>query len=479
MAAPTLTTRARSLADPRGVVLAGGIVLTIGLSTLVGRQGLTLRTEALFGLCVFLVLVAGFVAVPWVMVAGMIPLFAILPTLKVFVTPTIGALKDLLTLAALSAAAIILLRRRVARRPIGVDGVVLSLVGLLFVIYSINLGGLLTGQTGHGAPWYQGVRLFFEPLGLLIVGMTLSNPQRTLRAASRALLASAAAIALYGVLQQALGVNRLVSLGYVYGGQVRQISGRLRSFGTLDEPFTFASFLLLAFALLVIRSKRLGPGAYVLVGIIAVGLFVSYVRTAALIGLAVIGVALARRGQALAAGLLLTVAVAAAGVVFVFASEAGTTRAVPLNSTTYVTLNGRATVWRERLGNPRYWVFGRGVGAVGTAATRAQSSLTGKRQANSALNTPVVDSGYLALVADVGAVGFAVFLMLFGRIVVLARRAGADSTDGWIAVGLLLVMAIDALSHESFTAFPTAYIGMLLVGLALSAARARTTSNPR
>jgi hypothetical protein len=69
--------------------------------------------------------------------------------------------------------------------------------------------------------------------------------------------------------------------------------------------------------------------------------------------------------------------------------------------------------------------------------------------------------------------------MLFGRIVVLARRAGADSTDGWIAVGLLLVMAIDALSHESFTAFPTAYIGMLLVGLALSAARARTTSNPR
>ncbi len=479
MAAPTLTTRARSLADPRGVVLVGGVVLTIGLSTLVGRQGLTLQTGALFALCVFFLLVAGFVAVPWLMVAGMIPLFALLPTLKVFVTPTIGALKDLITLAAISAAAIVMLRRRVARRPIGVDGVMLSLVGLLFLIYSVNLGGLLTGQTGHGAPWYQGVRLFFEPLGLLIVGMTLSNPQRTMRSASRALLASAAVIALYGILQQALGVNRLVSLGYVYGDQVRQIGGRLRSFGTLGEPFTFASFLLLAFALLVLRSKRLGPGAYALVGIIAAGLFVSYVRTAALIGLAVVGVALARRGKALAAGLLLTVAVAAAGVVFVFASEASTTRAVPLNSTTYVTLNGRATVWRERLGNARYWVFGRGVGAVGTAATRAQESLTGKRQANSTVPATVVDSGYLALVADVGAVGFAVLLLLFGRIIVLARRAGPDSGDGWIAIGLLVVMVIDALSHESFTAFPTAYIGMLLVGLALSAVRARAASGSR
>ena len=57
------------------------------------------------------------------MVAGVIPLFALLPTLKVFVSPTIGAVKDVVTLAAITAAAIILLRRRVARRPIGVDGV--------------------------------------------------------------------------------------------------------------------------------------------------------------------------------------------------------------------------------------------------------------------------------------------------------------------------------------------------------------------
>lgn len=474
MAAPTLTTRARSLVDVRGAVVAGGVVLTVVLSTLVGRQGLTLKSEALFAVCVFLVLVAGFVAVPWSMVAGLIPLFAVLPTLKVFVSPTIGAVKDVVSLAAITAAAIVLLRRRVARRPSGVDGAIALLAGVLFAIYAINLGGLLTGQTGHGAPWYQGVRLFFEPLALLIVGLALPSPERTMRAATRALLASAGAIAVFGVAQQALGVPRLLSLGYVYGDQVRQIGGRLRSFGTLGEPFTFASFLLLALAVLLLRSRRLGPGSYALLAVLGVGLFVSYVRTAALIGLAVGGLAMARRGQGLAAGLLMTVAVAVACAAFVFASEASSTRAVPLNATTYVTLNGRAAVWQEQLGNARYWVFGRGVGAVGTAAQRARESLIGRRQANSATGGTVVDSGYLALIADVGVFGLVVLILLFGRIVVLARRAGAGSDNRWIALGLLLVMLIDALSRESFTAFPTAYIGMLMVGLALSAAQARS-----
>lgn len=472
MAAPTLTTRARSLADPSGVVLAGGVLLTLALSTLVGKEGLTFRIEALFGLCVFLVLVAGFVAIPWAMVWGLIPLFAVLPTLKVFVTPTIGALKDVVTLAAISAAGLVLLRRRVDRRPAAVDGGVLMLVGLLFALYVVNLGGLLTGQTGHGAPWYQGVRLFFEPLGLLIAGMTLSSPRRTMRAATNALVATAAATALFGVAQQAIGVSRLLSLGYVYGDQVRQIGGRLRSFGTLGEPFTFASFLLLALAVLLVRSRRLGPGTYALVGVLGAGLLVSYVRTAALIALAVVGLALARRQRAFAAGLLLTVAVVVASAAFVFASEASTTQAVPLNATTYVTLNGRASVWQEQLGNARYWVFGRGVGAIGTAAQRARETLSGKRLANSTDGGTVVDSGYLALVADVGAVGFGVLLLLFGRIALLARRAGTTSADGWVVLALLLVMAIDALSRESFTAFPTAYVGMLLVGLSLSAGRA-------
>jgi hypothetical protein len=36
----------------------------------------------------------------------------------------------------------------------------------------------------------------------------------------------------------------------------------------------------------------------------------------------------------------------------------------------------------------------------------------------------------------------------------------------------LTVMLLDALTRESLTGFPTAYVGMLVVGLALSAAAA-------
>ena len=122
MAAPTLTTRARSLADPSGVVLAGGVLLTLALSTLVGKEGLTFRIEALFGLCRVRRARRRIRCGALGDGRGLIPLFAVLPTLKVFVSPTIGALKDVVTLAAISAAGLVLLRRRVDRRPAAVDG---------------------------------------------------------------------------------------------------------------------------------------------------------------------------------------------------------------------------------------------------------------------------------------------------------------------------------------------------------------------
>src|SRR6476646_2265906 len=150
MAALTLTTRVRSLVEPRGAAVVGGVLFTLALTTLVARGGLTFQVEALVGLCLFVVLIAGFVAVPWGMVAGLIPLFAILPMLRFLVSPTLGAVKDVVSLAAIVAAALTLLQRRVARRPTGVDGVLPSLVGLLLALYLVNLGGLLTGQTGHG-----------------------------------------------------------------------------------------------------------------------------------------------------------------------------------------------------------------------------------------------------------------------------------------------------------------------------------------
>jgi hypothetical protein len=475
MAAPTLTTRTperalRALVAPESLVLLAAAVLTVGLTGIVAVKGFTLPVAALFGVFVFLGVVAGFVAVPWLFVPAAIVLFSLIPTLKVFAGSSSGAAKDLISFAAVSAAAIAVVRRRAGRAPTQVDGPIALLIVLLLFLYLVNIGGLLTGETGHNAPWYQGVRLFFEPLSLLVAGMAMRNPRRTLHAGTAALLLSACAAAVYGVVQQGLGVNRLLSLGYTYGVEVRQINGNLRSFGTLGEPFSFASYLLIAIAVVLLsRSVRT---RYVLVLVVlAAGLFFSYVRTAALIALAIIALALARRGHGLGAALLFAVAVAVAGVVFVVSSEAKATQSVPVNPTTYLTLNGRVKVWRQQLGKPGDWLFGRGVGAVGTAAERARESLSGKQEIGTQTTATVVDSGYLALVADVGIAGLVVMLALFGRVAGLARRSiRNDPSSAWLALGILVAMGIDALSRESFTAFPAAYVGWLLIGLCLAAA---------
>jgi len=69
--------------------------------------------------------------------------------------------------------------------------------------------------------------------------------------------------------------------------------------------------------------------------------------------------------------------------------------------------------------------------------------------------------------ADIGFVGLAILLSLFGRLGLLAwRAAGRGFSSGWIALGVLTVVLLDALTRESLTGFPTAYIGMLLLGLA-------------
>jgi hypothetical protein len=83
-----------------------------------------------------------------------------------------------------------------------------------------------------------------------------------------------------------------------------------------------------------------------------------------------------------------------------------------------------------------------------------------------------VDSGYLATIADVGFAGLAVLLLLFARLIALAVDAARQAkTAGWIALGLLAALLLDALTRASFTGFPTAFLALLLVGVALAGAR--------
>src|ERR671933_592510 len=108
------------------------------LSVKMGAQigfGLVLLI-AFFALCVL-----GFLFAPHWTTALMIPTFAFIPAAKVLVTPNIGPLKDLVTLAAILA----------------------------------------------------------EPLLLLVAGLTLANPRRTLRYAAVSFVATACVAALSGL----------------------------------------------------------------------------------------------------------------------------------------------------------------------------------------------------------------------------------------------------------------------------------------
>jgi O-antigen ligase len=426
---------------------------------------------AFFAACVL-----GFLFIPHWTVALMIPTFAFIPAAKVLVTPNIGPLKDVVTLAAILATlAVLVLEPSKERRRLLPDRSVLLAVGLLLGLYVVNVGGT------HGIAWAQGFRLTAEPLLLLVVGFTLPHPRRTLRYAAVSFVATACVAAAYGLWQQAVGKWALVGYGYSFSSQVRSYNGHLRSFGTFDDPFAYAAFLLFALAILLFWTRR-SALALACGGLLVCGLAVSFVRTAVLISIALAGLWLARKGFASSSILVLAAAIASSGAVLITGAGATQTTSYQSGSTS-LTLNGRTSAWRTALGPPSGWPFGRGVGKVGTAAYRSNYKLVAG-SANTNASAKAVDSGYLAAIADVGLVGLAVLIGIFVRLIKLARagiRRGHRAS--WLAAALLVVLMLDAVTRSSFTGFPTAFLGLLLIGIALSASaqadRAAAAAGPR
>src|SRR5919202_4313321 len=263
------------------------------LSVKMGAQigfGLVLLI-AFFALCVL-----GFLFAPHWTTALMIPTFAFIPAAKVLVTPNIGPLKDLVTLAAILAAlAVLVLEPSRARRRLLPDRWVILAVGLLLGLYVVNVGG------GHGIAWAQGLRLTAEPLLLLVAGLTLANPRRTLRYAAVSFVATACVAAAYGLWQQAVGKWALIGYGYSFSSQVRSYNNHLRSFGTFDDPFAYAAFLLFALAILLFWTRR-NVLALACGGLLVCGLAVSFVPHAVRFSIALAGVWFARKGVAASYG---------------------------------------------------------------------------------------------------------------------------------------------------------------------------------
>src|ERR687888_1603765 len=455
---------------------AGAGFLTLFAAYLSVKMGAQIGFGLVLLIAFFAACVLGFLLAPHWTVALMIPTFAFIPAAKVLVAPKIGPLKDVVTLGAIVATlAVLVLEPSKERRRLLPDRWVLLAVGLLLGLYVVNVGG------GHGIAWAQGVRLTAEPLLLLIAGLTLANPRRTLRYAAVSFVATACVAAAYGLWQQAVGKWALIGYGYSFSSQVRSYNGHLRSFGTFDDPFAYAAFLLFAIAILLFWTRRsalaLGCG-----GVFLCGLAGSFAPPAPLLMGALAGLWLARKGFASSSVLVMAAAIASSGAILITGAGATQTTSYQAGST-QLTLNGRTSAWRTALGPPSGWPFGRGVGKVGTAAYRSNYKLVAGANTTNA-SAKAVDSGYLAAIADVGLVGLAVLLGLFARLVKLGRagiRRGHKAS--WLAVALLVVLFIDAVTRSSFTGFPTAFLGLFVVGVALAASaeadRAAAAAAPR
>jgi len=445
-------------------LLTGGAFITLGAAAASMRIGGIFSVGALMAIALFFAFVAGFMAFPHLTIALMIPTFALIPAIKVLAVPWIGPLKDLMTIAAITAAAALVIQRAGEGAKQRGDATAAALVCFLVGLYFFNLGGRLE----HDLAWSQGVRLISEPMLLLLVGLVLPQARRTLRWAMASLVATGVFVALTGIAQQVLGEERLVDLGYSYTLQVRSIDGRLRSFGTMDESFAYAGFLLLALAAVLFWRRR-----GILVGIagtvIAVGLACAQVRTSVVIAIALLGLWLACSQRPTVAAFFIVAAVSAAAATLIWSSSGTETRTVRAGPSLFLTINGRTEGWKIVLDDPRTWAVGKGVGEIGVAAERATYSVSRReRKKNQA---SAVDSGYFALIADVGCIGLIVFLALATRLFNLARRATRGrSNAGWLALGFLMVLLLDAVTRDSFTGFPAAFLGMLLVGLSLAAA---------
>ena len=450
-----------------------GALLTLGAVLATAEQGAAVGLGSLIALALFFVVIAGFIAFPHVTIATVIPLFAVIPAVKVVAFPWFGPVKDIVTLAGVVAAGILVVQRAGEGHEQRGDFWAAALVAFLIGLYVLNLGGGMQRDLA----WGQGVRLVAEPLLLLLIGLVLPQARRTLRWAMFSLIATGLAVALIGILQQVVGEARLIELGYSYESAVRTINNRLRSFGTMDEPFAYAAFLLLSLWALFVWTRRNLLTA--IVGtVIVTGLAFSYVRTALIVGIALVGLWLARSQRPTVAAFLMAVALVSASVILIWSSEGTESRTVRSDNSLFLTVNGRTEAWRLVLDSPKTWFIGKGVGEVGTAFERSKYSVSMDRPNQSDAFT--VDSGYFAMIADVGAVGLVALLALVARLYYLGRKAIArGSAAGWLAVGFLTILLLDAVTRASFTGFPTAFLSLLLVGVALAAAAEEQDSRTR
>ncbi|MGU3432695.1 O-antigen ligase family protein [Actinomycetes bacterium M1A6_2h] len=300
--------------------------------------------------------------------------------------------------------------------------------------------------------------------------------------------------AVIGLLQQVVGAEFLVSLGYGYNEYVRTAGGILRSFSTFQTPFAFGLFvmlsLLIGVAVALSEPRRLRNLVFLCVTPIMVfGMGVSIVRASYLglvLGLLWIGV---HRHKVLAWGLAALAASAPLALLFVPANV--------LNSVfSSNSLGQRSGGWAETLSNMLTHPLGQGLGATGSAAYKVlidknpQLANVQPAQGEALGLTPYQpDNYYVKTMIELGPIGL--WLIVLILVCAVSTTLGASRVlpgrDGALAIGVSAsVVAAMAASLVStyFEIFPLdVYFWLLLgtVGCAVQQNRSgseRSPSNP-
>ncbi len=289
------------------------------------------------------------------------------------------------------------------------------------------------------------------------------------------LMATGVVTAAVGLLQQVVGADALVRLGYTYNEQVRFAGGFLRSFSTFNQPFPFALFLVVSLlvggAVALAEPRRTRNWLFLLASpLLVAGMAASIVRGGVLalaVGLLWLGVLRYRKLLALAvAG-----GIAAAAAAFVLLPAGAIQTALSPAS-----LGERITTWLSSIEPILTAPLGRGLGTTGAAADRISVYY------GTVTPTPIPDNYYVKLLYELGPVGFWLFVLLLvsaiGWSARLARRL--PGREGAFALGVsasVFSVVASSVVATYLEIFPLDfYFWLLLGGVACAHAQAGSSS---
>jgi hypothetical protein len=278
------------------------------------------------------------------------------------------------------------------------------------------------------------------------------------------LMLTGVATAVYGVVQQILGPERLVELGYSYERSVLTADGGyFRSFSTFLTNFPFALYLMLvllvglAVALDDVRRSRNRWFLVAGVPVILLGLVVSLTRSAwvgLLVGTLYLGLT---RYRVLLVALAQIVVVGAIALVFAggwggaFLSEESS--------------QDRLGIWTDSLAEVAAHPLGLGIGATGSTAEKLELESGGDVS-----NALQADNYFLETALELGIIGlwlFIVVLLLSWQAAVRTSRDLAGEEAAFASgVGAMVVASVAvSMSSAYFEVFPLDVAFWLLLGV--------------